>query len=103
MSPIATKSKTRRRVTLRLPDHLHESTQEAVRLGLAPNQNAFIEDAIRMREREVRHARMRKQAAEAMNDPDFVADMRGTMQDFKFVDGEHWPEPIPPSSDKDHS
>jgi Arc/MetJ-type ribon-helix-helix transcriptional regulator len=81
----------RRKITLRLPADLHDATQEAVRLGLAPNQNAFIEDAIRLREREVRHARMRQLAEQAMADPDFVADMRGVMEDFRHVDSERWP------------
>lgn len=85
-------SKVRHKLTVRLPSALHETAQEAVRLGLAPNQNAFIEDSIRLRTREVRHARMRMQAEEAMNDPDFVADMRDTMKAFTHVDGEGWPQ-----------
>ena len=88
-------SKLRRKITLRLPSALHETTQEAVRLGLAPNQNAFIEDSIRLRAREVRHARMRKLAEEAMNDPGFVADMRDTMDAFKHGDAESWPPDFP--------
>ena len=81
----------RRKITLRLPEDLHATAQEAVRLGLASTQNAFIEESIRMREREVRHARMRRLAEEAMNDPEFVADMRGTMEAFRHADTEHWP------------
>lgn len=82
----------RRKISLRLSLALHDAVQEAVRLGLAPNQNTFIEDSIRMREREVRHARMRHLAAEAMADPDFVVDMRGVMAEFQYVDSEAWPE-----------
>ena len=42
-------------------------------------------------EREARHARMRELAAEAMADPDFVADLRETMHAFRHVDRENWP------------
>lgn len=41
-------------------------------------------------ERDIRHARMRQLAAEAMNGPSFVADMRGTMEEFRHVDSETW-------------
>lgn len=57
---------------------------------MSPNQNAFIEDAIRLRAREVRHARMRIQAAEAMSDLGFVEDMRETMRAFEAADGDGW-------------
>ena len=92
MAVAVVRSADRMKVTLRLTPRLHATTQEAVRLGLAPNQNAFIEDAIRLREKEVRYARMRRMAAEAMNDPGFVADMNGTMEAFRHADLEHWPE-----------
>ena len=78
------------KVDLRISPDLYAATQEAVRLGLAPNQNAFIEDAIRMRTREIRHHRLRRLADEAMNDSGFVADMRGAMEDFRYVDQENW-------------
>ena len=78
-------------ITLELPDDVYAAAEKAVTLGLAPSQTAFIEEAIRLRMREIRHARMRKLAAEAMADPDFVADLRETMQAFRHVDKEHWP------------
>ena len=80
----------RHKLTVRLSSDAYSTAQEAVELGLSPNQNAFIEDAIRLRTREVRHARMRVQAAEAMNDPVFVADMRETMQTFASSDRDSW-------------
>ena len=83
--------KSKQKITLRLPMSLHKATQEAVSLGLASTQNAFIEDAIRLRAREIRHARMRKLAQEAMNDPGFVADMRDTMAAFEPIDLQDWP------------
>jgi Arc/MetJ-type ribon-helix-helix transcriptional regulator len=101
--PAFTKTRTandRRRITLRLPADLYAATQEAVRLGLAPNQNAFIEEAIRLRAREVRHVRMRRLAEEAMNDPGFVADMRETMETFRRADAERWPPGIEEESRK---
>lgn len=78
-------------VTLELPDDVYQTAQEAVTLGISPSQTAFIEEAIRLRAREVRHARMRKLAEEAMADPDFVADLRETMHAFRHVDKENWP------------
>jgi uncharacterized protein (DUF1778 family) len=45
-------------------------------------------------EKEIRYARMRRLAAEAMSDPGFVEDMRGTMRDFRFVDAERWPNDV---------
>src|SRR5438477_10324660 len=91
-------SKLRHKVTLRLSPDAFSTAQEAVELGISPNQNAFIEDSIRLRAREVRHARMRAQAEEAMNDPGFVADMRDTMEAFKHADTEFWPIAYPADS-----
>ena len=81
----------RQKLTIRLPPDLYAATQQAVELGLAPNQNAFVEDSIRLRAREIRHERLRRLAEEAMADPGFVADMRGVMADFAHVDRENWP------------
>ncbi len=79
---------------MELPDDVYAAAEEAVTLGLAPSQTAFIEEAVRLRMQEVRHARMRKLAAEAMADPDFVADLRETMYAFRHVDKENWPPPL---------
>jgi len=76
-----------------LPDDVY-AAEEAVTLSLAPSQTAFIEEAIRLRMHEVRHARMRKLAAEAMAAPNFVADLRETMHAFRHVDTENWPPPL---------
>lgn len=78
-------------ITLELPDDVYATAEEAVNLGLASSQSSFIEEAIRLRMREVRHARMRVLAAEAMADPDFVSDLQETMQAFEHTDGENWP------------
>lgn len=94
MSTVIVDKSSAHKVTLQLSDDLYATAQEAVALGLAPSQTAFIEEAIRLRAREVRHARLDKMAAEAMADPGFVADMRETMHAFRHVDQEHWPEPI---------
>ena len=83
-------SKLRHKVTVRLSPDAFATAQEAVELGMSPNQNAFIEDAIRLRARDVRHARMRMQAAEAMSDPGFVEDMRETMRAFESADRDGW-------------
>jgi len=46
--------------------------------------------ALQSMTREARHAEMRRLAAEAMADPQFVADLRETMQAFRHVDKENW-------------
>ena len=90
----------RHKITLRLSPAALSTAQEAVELGISPNQNAFIEDAIRLRAREVRHVRMRRQAAEAMSDCDFVNDMRETMRAFESADRDGWlPDPNAEGSD----
>lgn len=81
-------------MTVQLPNDLYAASQEAVALGLASSQSAFIVEASRLRTREVRHGRLHKLAAEAMADPGFVADMRETTHAFQYVDQENWPEPI---------
>ena len=78
-------------ITLDLPDDVYAAAEEAVRLGIAPSKSFFIEEAIRLRMREVRHARMRILAAEAMADPDFVSDLHETMNAFQSADRENWP------------
>ena len=84
------RSNPRHKVTVRLSQDAFSTAQEAVELGISPNQNTFIEDAIRLRAREVRHARMRLQAAAAMSDPGFVEDMRETMRAFESSDRDDW-------------
>ncbi len=88
---MTTPTRPKQKITLRLPAELMETAQEAVRLGLAPSQSAFIEDSLRRRMREVRHAWMRRLAEEAMADPDFVADMRATQREFGAADAGEWP------------
>ena len=94
-------SNSRHKVTVRLSPDVFATAQEAVELGISPNQNSFIEDAIRLRAREVRHARMRIQAAAAMSDRGFVQDMRETMRAFEAADGEGWlTEPAAETTDR---
>jgi len=78
-------------ITLDLPDDVYATAEEAVTLGLAPSRSLFIGEAIRLRMREVRHARMCKLAVQAMADPDFVADLHETMEAFRYADKENWP------------
>lgn len=63
----------------------------AVTLELAADVDTTAEEVIRLRTREVRHARMRFLAEQAMADPEFVSDMQGTMQAFQHSDKENWP------------
>lgn len=94
MAAVTAPAENMHEITLQLSDDLYITTQEAVRLGLASSDADFIAEAIRLRAREVRHAHLDKLAAEAMADPDFVADMHDTMNAFRYVDAENWPEPM---------
>lgn len=89
--PAAPPRAARTKLTLRLPKELVQTAEEAVSLGLAANTTAFIEEAMRTRIREVRHARLRLLAAEAVADPGFVADMRETAEAFSPVLTDQWP------------
>jgi hypothetical protein len=88
----AIKEHGKQRVALRLAPDVMQTAKEAVGLGIAPTATAFIEDSIRARRREVRHALMTRMAEEAMADPEFVADMRETMDAFEPSTSEGWPE-----------
>ena len=63
----------------------------ATTFQLADDAYATAEEAIRLRSREVHHARMRVLAEQAMADPDFVSDLHENMQAFQHVDKENWP------------
>ena len=67
---------------IRLSTDAFATPQEAVELGISPNQNSFIDEALRLRGHEVRHARMRLQATTAMSDRGYVEDIRETMRAF---------------------
>jgi len=58
-------------------------------LSNTPGETAA--EAVGPLEWDARHAQMRVLAAEAMADPDFVADLHETMYVFRHVDAEHWP------------
>ena len=103
MSIATTNHSQAHEITLRLSDELYETARDAVTLGLAATQSAFIEDAIRLRAREVRHARLNQLAAEAMADSKFVADLHETMRDFQHVDQENWPELMDQSAVSDEA
>lgn len=85
------RSNKRTKLTVRLTDEALQTVNEAVELGLCSSSNAFIDDAIRAKAREVRHARMRRLAAEAIADPQFVEDMHATAHAFEATDHAQWP------------
>lgn len=65
---------------------MHSSTIEGIRRavesGAAPSQNAFVEEAVIARLRELRRAKVYAAYEEATQDPVFLADMHGLMADF---------------------
>jgi len=79
------------KLTVRLTEDTMKLVNDAVAFGIASSPDAFIDEAIRARAREVRHARLRILAEDAMADPLFVQDMHETMATFEPVDRELWP------------
>jgi hypothetical protein len=59
-----------------------DAVREVVDEGMYGSQNAFVEDALVRRLREIRQARLYETYAEAAADPDFMADMDAVARDF---------------------
>ena len=83
-------------ITVELSDDLYAAAQEAVKLRLASSQADFVLGAVRQRARELRHARMRRLAAEAMADPGFVADIQDTTAELRHADRQRWSDESQP-------
>jgi microcompartment protein CcmL/EutN len=59
-----------------------EAVKHAVEEGAAASQNEFVEEAVVARLREMRRARVYAAYQEAVEDPEFMEDMRETTADF---------------------
>lgn len=62
-----------------------EAVKEAVENGAAESQNAFVEDALLRRLKDLRRARIYASYEEAARDPVFMEDMRSTGEAFGFT------------------
>jgi Arc/MetJ-type ribon-helix-helix transcriptional regulator len=77
-----------RKVTFSLPAQLVEEVKELVQAGIAPSQNAFVEQALMQRVREARRELLRQEFQEAARDPLFLRDIDETMATFATSDAE---------------
>lgn len=78
----ATTRGTLKKATYQLHSSTIERIRQAVESGAAPSQNAFVEEAVIARLREMRRARVYTAYAEAAQDPVFLTDMRDLTVDF---------------------
>ncbi|MEX2609123.1 MAG: hypothetical protein WEA24_04195 [Gemmatimonadota bacterium] len=62
-----------------------EAVKEAVENGAAESQNAFVENALLRRLKELRRDRIYSAYEDAAQDPVFMADMRSTSQAFSVT------------------
>lgn len=69
-----------RKVTFRVPEGVIEAVRTLVEEGEAASVSAFVEDALRMKLREVRRARLYAAYEEAARDPVFMAEMRAMVE-----------------------
>jgi hypothetical protein len=77
-----------RKVSYQIRSSLAEGIRSAVAAGAAPSVNAFVEDAIIERLKELRRERLYAAYAEAAADPDYVAEMAELERDFDSTVGD---------------
>ncbi|HEX8452005.1 MAG TPA: hypothetical protein VF647_07910 [Longimicrobium sp.] len=77
-----------RKATFQVDDSVLQAIRALVEQGEAPSANAFVEDALRLKLREVRRARLYAAYEEASHDPEFLADMQATTRDFESTAGD---------------
>lgn len=71
-----------RKVSYQIRSSLAEGIRAAVAAGAAPSVNAFVEDAIVERLKELRRERLYAAYAQAAADPEYVAEMAELEGDF---------------------
>jgi hypothetical protein len=65
-----------------------QAVRSLVEQGETPSANAFVEDALRLKLREVARARLYAAYEEASQDPEFLADMEATTRVFDATTGD---------------
>lgn len=71
-----------RKVSYQLRESITESVRAAVEAGAAASANAFVEDAIVERLKELRRERLYAAYQEAANDPEYAAEMDELTREF---------------------
>ncbi len=77
-----------RKATFQVADSVLQAVKAAVDEGLAPSANAFVEDALRSKLRELRRERLYAAYDKATQDPEFMAEMRETTRAFEATAGD---------------
>jgi len=78
--------------TYNLPEPLVLEVRDAVDLGCAPSQDAFVRMAIRDLLMRLRYQREARLFAAAADDPELVAENDALEAEFAPLDRESWPE-----------
>jgi hypothetical protein len=74
-----------RKVGWQVSQSVAEAVKEAVEGGAAESQNAFVEDALVRRLKELRREKIYSAYEEAARDPAFMADMGSTSEAFNVA------------------
>lgn len=77
-----------RKVSYQIRSSIAEGIRSAVDAGAAPSVNAFVEDAIIERLKELRRERLYAEYAEAAANPDYVAEMAELEREFDVTVGD---------------
>jgi Arc/MetJ-type ribon-helix-helix transcriptional regulator len=77
-----------RKATFQVDEGVLQAVRSLVEQGETPSANAFVEEALRLKLREVRQARLYAAYGEAAEDPEFLADMEATMRAFDTTVGD---------------
>ncbi|HEX8211520.1 MAG TPA: hypothetical protein VF584_15215 [Longimicrobium sp.] len=77
-----------RKATFQVDGRVLQAIRSLVEQGEAPSAHAFVEDALRLKLREVRRARLYAAYEEASQDPEFLADMEAPTRAFDATAGD---------------
>jgi Arc/MetJ-type ribon-helix-helix transcriptional regulator len=77
-----------RKATFQVNEGVLEAIRSLVEQGETPSANAFVEEALRLKLREVRRERLYAAYEEASRDPEFLADMEATSRAFDATVGD---------------
>ena len=80
-----------RKVGWQVSQSVADGVKEAVEAGAAESQNAFVEEALVQRLKELRRERVYAAYEEASEDRAFMEDMRGTTEAFSTADRDGLP------------
>jgi hypothetical protein len=87
-NPVSPTRARLRKATFNLPEDVLGALDQAVREGVAPSKNAFVERAISRELDDIERIRRKVLWEEASHDPLFVKDLLDTEQEFRTADAE---------------